>query len=97
MEKVIASKEIIDNLESIKLIKQRIKELESTKEAYETMVKAYMSNYGSEILTNSQGLELVTWKNEYRTSLDTKRLKKELPDIWEKYASTSLVNKFLIK
>lgn len=44
-----------------------------------------------------RGEKAFTWKTQQRTTLDSKLLKKELPDIYERYAKTSQARPFLIK
>lgn len=44
-----------------------------------------------------QGDKVFTWKTQTRTTLDTKTLKREMPDIYEQFAKTTKTRTFLIK
>ena len=40
----------------------------------------------AESLTDSSGKTLATWKNQTRKAIDSTRIKKENPEIFEKYS-----------
>jgi len=44
-----------------------------------------------------RGEKVFTWKSSQRTTLDSKALKKELPDVYERFAKTSSTRTFLVK
>lgn len=47
--------------------------------------------------TGKVGNRVATWKSYNRTDLDSKKLKTDMPDIWERYATSSSQRRFLIK
>ncbi|WP_339816832.1 YqaJ viral recombinase family protein [Paenibacillus sp. FSL R7-0216] len=69
--------------------------------AAEELVKAYENELKSIIGENETALfkgdPVLTWKSSNSTRLDTTRLKKEQPDIYQKYAVTSSSRRFLVK
>lgn len=44
-----------------------------------------------------RGDPVVTWKNTNRTTVDSKRLKQEQPDIYDKYSTVSTSRRFIVK
>lgn len=69
--------------------------------AAEELVKAYENELKSIIGENEtalfKGEPVATWKSTTSTRLDTSRLKKEQPDLYQKYAVTSSSRRFLVK
>ena len=74
-------------------IKGKIKELEAEKGSVENIIKEALG----EATEGEYGAYRVSWKNRETTRLDTKALKKDLPDVYEKYAKTSSSRTFLFK
>lgn len=80
-----------------------IREFEKAKEN-EKFWKVEKDNYANKLKgilgecdTGLAGERKVIWKNQSRSSVDTKRLKEELPEIHEQYLKTSTFRKFDIK
>lgn len=69
--------------------------------AAEELVKVYENELKSIIGENEtalfKGEPVATWKSTSSTRLDTSRLKKEQPDLYQKYAVTSSSRRFLVK
>lgn len=82
----------IDELEDVK---NKIRELESTKKDIMCMISNEMGS--NEILMDEHGTITHTYKNSVRKSLDGERIKKERPDIYYSYLKESNVRTFLIK
>ncbi|PAD31456.1 YqaJ viral recombinase family nuclease [Paenibacillus sp. 7523-1] len=61
---------------------------------YENELKSIM---GENELAIHNGETLLTWKSSESTRIDTKRLKKDQPDLYEKYANTTSSRRFLVK
>lgn len=61
---------------------------------YENELKAIM---GENELAIHNGEILVSWKSNDTSRIDSKRLKKEQPDLYEKYVNTTSSRRFLVK
>lgn len=81
VQKLIAAKE------DAKAAEERVKRFENELKA--VMGENEIALYGGE--------PLLTWKSNDTTRLDSKRLKKERPDIFEQYANTTFSRRFLVK
>ncbi|CDN43729.1 hypothetical protein BN871_DK_00010, partial [Paenibacillus sp. P22] len=62
-------------------------------EAAKNALKAEMQDAEAALFS---GEKVVSWKSSSRTALDTKAVKAELPEIFEKYSRTSSSRRFLI-
>jgi putative phage-type endonuclease len=83
-------KEYLSNYEKIKMDEKIIK---TAKAEIENKIKAELKDAESG-LTDSF---LVTWKNQSRTSVDTKALKEKFPDIYKEVLKESSFRKFAVK
>lgn len=85
--------------EALKLIEERdaldahIKALEELKKAAENKLKAMLGDYE----VGYVGTRSVIWKTITSNRLDTKALKVELPDVYEKFVKPSTTRRFEIK
>lgn len=61
---------------------------------YENELKSIM---GENELATHNGETLLSWKSSESTRIDSKRLKKDQPDLYEKYANTTSSRRFLVK
>ncbi|MCM3206421.1 YqaJ viral recombinase family protein [Paenibacillus illinoisensis] len=61
---------------------------------YENELKSIM---GENELAIHNGETLLSWKSSESTRIDSKRLKKDQPDLYEKYANTTSSRRFLVK
>lgn len=80
-------------LRAIVTLDKSIKEDKNTKQRYENQLKNILKE-------NDEGLAdgyKVTWKPQTRKRLDTNRIKKERPDLFEKYSITSTSRTMRIK
>lgn len=75
--------------------KAEIKQLEAQILECENQVKAMLGDHAVGI--GADGEELVTWKEHDDTRVDPKRLRAELPEVFETYSNTKKVRKFLPK
>ncbi len=78
-------------LERLAILKTEIKEKETEKGAIEQELKEALGTAPM----GEYGIYKVSYKNSFSMRLDTKRLKAEMPDIYEKYANESSTRKFL--
>ena len=69
-----------------------IKDLDSEKKAIEQFIQNEMKEYEVAYI----GDRKITWKSQSRSSLDSKRLKKEHPEIAEKFMKTTISRVFRI-
>lgn len=74
-------------------LKSRIKELEKSLAEYEQEIKAFMGE--AEIC--NMGDFTAEWKNRRRTSIDSKRLKAEKPEIYNKYTKETSYRQFILQ
>ena len=79
-----------DYVSAYKLIHKLRKESELADKEIIQQLKDYMEENGIETLS-LDGLIFTYRKGSVRTSLDSKRLKEELPDIYEEFSKTSQV------
>ena len=61
----------------------------------DTQIQILMGD--AEIMEDMDGFPVASWKNTTRRGLDTKRIKKERPELYEEFASTSEGRTFRIK
>lgn len=80
---------ILDRYDEINIIS---KEIENEKKKIEQHLKSQMKEYEIAYI----GDRKVTWKKQERKSIDTKRLKKELPEIADKYMKSTTSRVFKI-
>ncbi len=88
---VDAGEEIYKKLAEALNYKKQIKELEEKKDELEDEVKLAMGD-NETLLYNSE--VIATWKSQERNTIDSKKLKADLPDIAEKYNKKSMVRVF---
>ena len=74
-------------------LKSRIKELEKSLSEYEQEIKAFMG----EAEVCSMGSFEAVWKNQKRAGIDSKKLKEERPEIYNKYLKTTVSRRFTLK
>lgn len=81
-------------VDQIRELKRLIEEAEAEITSIEDTIKARMTELDTDELKGSTSK--VTWKSTSTTRIDSKTLKKELPDIAAKYSSTTTYRRFLI-
>ena len=86
--------ELDAKVDQIRNLKRLIEEAEAEITGIEDEIKARMTELDTDELRG--GTCKVTWKQVSTTRIDSKSLKKELPDIAAKYSSTSTYRRFLI-
>jgi len=74
-------------------IKTEMDELSTRKKEYENKLKSMLGNFETGIARD----RIVTWKPYSRKTVDSKRLKKERPEIYEQYLKESHSRRFNIK
>ncbi|MEK5358815.1 YqaJ viral recombinase family nuclease [Paenibacillus sp. FSL L8-0709] len=74
--------------------KEDAKAAEEVVKKFENELKSVM---GENEVAIYNGEPVLTWKSNDTTRLDSKRLKKEQPSIFEKYANTTSARRFLVK
>lgn len=84
-----------EQIEQISVIKSQIKELNTLQTELENKIKSYMVEHDAEGLESDKFK--VTWKEYSRTTIDSKKLKKELPEIYEQYSKTTSSKRFTVK
>ena len=84
-----------EQIKQITVIKSQIKELNTLQTELENKIKSYMVEHDAEGLESDKFK--VTWKEYSRTTIDSKKLKKELPEIYEQYSKTASSKRFTVK
>ena len=92
-EAVILSDDLQETLSRYDEIVSSISKLKSEKDLIEHSIMSLMKENEVAYVKNRK----ITWKKSERTSLDTKRLREEEPDIYEKYSKVSSIRMFKIK
>lgn len=94
---VIGSQQTIIAVEELRNVKAQIVNLEAIQDGLELLIKQEMADHDT--LCTHDGKILCTWKaSKGREYVDSKRLKQEMPEVYQKYAkSTESSRRFLIK
>jgi predicted phage-related endonuclease len=98
-ERAESGKEIIlpsafkEYLASYQQIKSNEKAIEAAKRDIENKIKAELKDAESGLTDNF----LITWKNQSRTSVDSKALKEKFPDVYKQVLKESSFRKLTIK
>lgn len=80
-------------IEALEQLNSELKEIEKQKKEYENRLKGMLGEFETGVASN----HIVTWKNITSSRVDTKKLKKERPDIYEQYLKKSTSRRFNIK
>ena len=88
------AQELDKMVDQIRSLKRLVEDTQAEIAGIEDVIKARMAELDTDELKGDTSK--VTWKLTSRTSVDTKLLKKDLPDIAAKYSSTSTYRLFLI-
>ena len=92
-EAVVLSDDLQESLSRYDEIVDSISKLKSEKDIIEHTIMSLMKENEIAYVKNRK----ITWKKSVRTSLDTKSLKEEEPEIYKKYSKTSTSRIFKIK
>lgn len=84
-----------EELKQLTAIKAQMNDLSLQQTALENKLKHYMLSHEADELTSSEFK--VTWEVVSRTSIDSKMLKKEMPEVYEKYSKVSTSKRFTVK
>ena len=90
----MATNEIIRKLNELSELRRMADELNAEIEAIQDEIKAHMTAEETDTLT--AGAFKVTWKAVTSTRIDTAALRKDLPEIWQKYGKTSTTKRFSV-
>lgn len=92
-EAVVLSDDLHESLSRYDEIVDSISKLKSEKDIIEHSIMSLMKENEIAYVKNRK----ITWKKSVRTSLDTKSLKEEEPEIYKKYSKISSSRMFKIK
>ena len=84
--------EAISVCEEYERLSQQLKEIEKAKNAAGNQLK----NYLKEAETGIVGNRKISWKQISKSTVDTKRLKSEKPDIYSNYLTQSQYRRLLV-
>jgi predicted phage-related endonuclease len=79
--------EIEEEIADLRRLKGTLEELQKRLDEKRTRITLFLGEHPS--LVNGEGHELVTWKNVSTTRLDTGALKRENPELYEKFSKTT--------
>ena len=82
-----------DKLKRRNEIEELIKKLDTEKKQIEQEVKLYMK----EAETAQNNNFLVSWKQSISNRIDTKRLKSEMPEVYQKFCNQISSRRFIVK
>lgn len=74
--------------------KRMQEDLEKQMDTIKTKIQEHMSSLSVDILSGMDWK--VTWKDTTRTTIDSKALKKDLPEVAEKYSKTTVSKRFVV-
>jgi putative phage-type endonuclease len=89
-----ATPDIFRAAEALKELKEQSKIIEAKEKCLKQQIMEYMQD--AEVLVNGDD-RLITWKNQLRTSLDTKALKDANPELAAQFARQAESRTFLVK
>lgn len=92
-EAVVLSDDLHESLARYDEISSSISKLKSEKDVIEHTIMSLMKENEIAYVKNRK----ITWKKSVRTSLDTKSLKEEEPEIYKKYSKITSSRMFKIK
>lgn len=90
----MSANELDMSVDKIRSLKRLIEEATAEMTSIEDEIKARMTELDTDELRG--GTCKVTWKQTSTTRIDSKSLKKDLPDIAAQYSTTSTYRRFLI-
>ena len=90
----MSANELDMKVNQIRELKRIIEEAEAEITSIEDTIKATMTEQNTDELRGANSK--VTWKVSSTTRIDSKALKKELPEIAAKYSNTTSYRRFLI-
>lgn len=80
-------------LDALKLVKDKIKELQDIQKKHENEVKNYLGDSG---IGTSDKFK-VTWKTSVSNTFDTKEFRKDEPELYDQYLTQRKMRRFLVK
>jgi len=89
-----ASEELFQMVLDLRDTKKQIDILAEKKKDFENAIKAVMKDYETIVY---KGEPLVTWETTISNRLDSKALKKDMPEIYSKYSKEYINRRFLLK
>lgn len=84
---IFEKEEILDRYDEIK---KQIKELDKEKKSIEQYIQSQMESYEIAFI----GERKVSWKKQSRTAFDTKRFKKDYPELYKQYSKVTYARVF---
>jgi len=94
-KELVATSQILDWLQELSLARKSKKAGEETEQHYKAQIQIAMAD--AEALVTEDGTPLVTWRSSDRTSVDSKRLRAEAPELFDSFSRTISVRTFLPK
>lgn len=92
-ETIELSKDFEPKLKRRDELVELIEQMETERKQIDQEIQLRMAEYERAIVND----RVITWKSQNRTTVDSKRLKAELPDIYSEYSKTSTSRVFKIK
>jgi putative phage-type endonuclease len=92
----IATEDIFESYNQLVETRERLKNLETTKKFLEDKIKMAIYDKNG-LMSPDNSKTLATYKVQTRVTIDSKRIKSEEPDLYEKYSKESQSRTFLLK
>ena len=90
----MATNELIAKLNELTELRRMVEELNAEIEGVQDAIKAHMTEADTDTIT--AGAFRVTWKPVTSTRIDTAALRKELPEVWQEYGTTTTTRRFSV-
>lgn len=81
----------------IKILDSKMKPLKDRREKLAKMLKSWCEEVQIDHIEDDHGFDLFTYFPQCRESIDTKKLKTEAPEVFEKYKKETYTRTLLIK
>ena len=93
----VANPDMLACIQELRSIKAQLSDIEANEETLKESVQRYLLCQGASSLIDDTGTPLCTWNEQTRTTVDSKRLKAERPEIYDDFSKTGAVRTFLLK
>lgn len=93
----VADPVMLECIESLRKLKSHMAEVKNDEEELKENVQRFLLKQGASVLIDATGAPLCTWNEQSRTTVDSKRLKAERPEIYADFSKTGTTRTFLLK
>ena len=90
----MSKNELERNVKDLRELRRMADELGAEISALEDSIKAYMNDLNTDTLRGTGFL--ITWKNVTSSRLDSKALKAEVPELWQRFSKQTTTRRFVL-